>query len=426
MDYDFHYYATKAASLLAGFEDEDAEIIAESALFVDYCDWSNFGYYKKVGNREEYTVQTSQFNATLDKAQSTGAGDPSIWSIFHFVPGNYNYNHKDKNEKFKLTPTDSNNGYTLCRPYSELATKMIEDTRTIYVSKLEYKAKLALIGIRMHVLADTWAHQNFTGISDSSSNSISGNLQKRNDSDTGWEDIGWSISPSADNGMAPNFISSLGHGAAGHLPDMGWLKFRYLPTVNQGKYVERDNPKEFKEAFIGLVCELFYIKKGRHLKEKDIEIIKNKSFLSSNPSDPYLIEIPQTILDMITKNIPFNKNTKVFKESAKQWEKYFSICKVPITELSKESNWEDKLIEKYKKDLLLKGSKIEKFFNYTYQEATITKDSSFDYFQKGAKWHLKHMVEEMKNIPKLKNVVEAIDTDGWSYNNSVAKNDEIY
>jgi len=251
MDYDFHYYATKAASLLAGFEEEEAEIIAESALFVDYCDWSNFGYDIGEKGDEEYTVQTAQFNTMKDKAQSTRAGDPSIWSIFHFVPGNYNDSENDKD--FKLVSNNDENSASLCRPHSKLAVKMIKDTKeTIKKYKLENRAKLALIGIRMHVLADTWAHQNFAGISDSSLNTISGNLQKKNDFDTEWEDIDWTINPSADDGMAPNFVSSIGHGAAGHTPDMGWLKFRYKTKWSKD-YVVRDNPEEFQKAFIGLV-----------------------------------------------------------------------------------------------------------------------------------------------------------------------------
>jgi hypothetical protein len=414
MDFDFHYYATKAASLLAGFQEEEAEIIAESALFVDYCDWSNFGYDIGEKGNEEYTVQTAQFNEYLDKFQNTGNGDPSIWATFHFVPGNYP--HKNSHKKFKLTPTDSNNSYTLCRPYSQLSISMIKDTRTIYTSNLADRAKLALIGIRMHVLADTWAHQNFTGISDSSSNAISGDLQKRNSSNTGWEDINWTFF--GDKAMAPNTLSDIGHGAAGHTPDMGWLKFRYLPTRNQGKYVERDNPKEFKEAFIGLVEALFYIKNGKY--SEDTQIIEDKNFLSYSNS----LKIPKNILDMITKDIPFDKYNNVFKESATQWEKHFAKCNISVEKLSTKKNWEDKLIEKYKNDLTIQSG-IYNFLGYTYQYAEITENSPFYWFQNGAKWHLKHMVSEMENIDELANVVKEIKEDGWSYNNSVVKNKDI-
>jgi len=416
MDYDFHYYATKAASLLAGFKEEEAEIIAESALFVDYCDWSNFGYDIGKKGDEEYTVQTSQFNAKLDSFQRGKNGDPSIWATFHFVPGNYP--HENQHKKFKVIPTDSNNSYALCRPYSQLAISMIKDTKeTINKYKLKDRAKLALIGIRMHVLADTWAHQNFTGIPDSSSNAISGYLQKENNSSTKWEDINWTIT-GGDKDMAPNFISNIGHGAAGHLPDMGWLKFRYLPKTNQGKYVERDNPKEFKDAFIGLACELSYIRTGKHIKEECIKIIENKSFLSSDSSAPHQIEIPKTILDMIIKDIPFNENTTVFKESAKQWEDYFFKCNISIQKLTEDSEWEETLVKKYDKDLSNK-----KYVNLSpvYQYAVIKTDSPFYWFQKGAKWHLNYMVTEMEKINELANIVKEIKNDGWSYKNSVAK-----
>lgn len=410
MDYDFHYYATKAASLLAGFEEEEAEIIAESALFVDYCDWNNFGYYKKVGKEEEYTVQTAQFNSKKDSFQD---GDPSIWATFHFVPGNYS--HENSHEKFKLTPTDSNNSYALCRPYSQLAISMIKDTKeTINKYKLKDRAKLALIGIRMHVLADTWAHQNFTGIPDSSSNAINGYLQKRNNYDTSWEDINWTIT-GGDKDMAPNSISNLGHASAGHLPDMGWLKFRYLPKTNQGKYVERDNPKEFKEAFIGLVEALFYIKNGKY--SEDTQIIENKNFLSYSDS----LKIPKNILDMITKDIPFEKDKSVFDLSGAKWKKYFTENKVPTRDFIK-GKWEGQLIKEYKKGV--KSTAI--IADSPRQEANITENSPFYWFQKGAKWHLKYMVDEIEGIPKLRNIRDAIKKDGWSYNNSVAKNKDIY
>jgi hypothetical protein len=56
----------------------------------------------------------------------------------------------------------------------------------------------------------------------------------------------------------PNATSYVGHGWMGHFPDYSFVKYRYKPCWQQksAPALERDNPTEYKYAFLEL-CSLF-------------------------------------------------------------------------------------------------------------------------------------------------------------------------
>lgn len=207
MDSDFHYYGTGTAALSAGFNEEDAILIANVAQYVDWFNsdyWSNWYLVDNGGNPvknskdEQYKYSYPQLSVQTIDAKMAVDYDKDIWNAFYFPPGNLPYILKNPNqwekeffEQYKDRKTslgDKDNG--LCRPFSEFAHAMILDTVNKYkilsstnnqkeVEKLVQSylgttrercsvsdgKELAkyLLGIRMHVLADTWAHQDFTG-----------------------------------------------------------------------------------------------------------------------------------------------------------------------------------------------------------------------------------------------------------------------
>lgn len=219
MNGDFHFYGTGTAAMAAGLNAEEAKIVANAAEFVDYFIgyyyWSNWEIVKDDSKKPTvlFKIEFPQLTA-----QSPGACaipynyNPDIWLAFHFPPGNKTPVSKQFSgemavlqkrylQKFVLRDVNSNvkNKSQLCRPYSQFVIDMISDTiktyqsiktapnlkETIgkyispyerYISDAIPRDKLALIflGIRLHILADTWAHQDFTGFDDESINYIDG------------------------------------------------------------------------------------------------------------------------------------------------------------------------------------------------------------------------------------------------------------
>ena len=146
MNADFHYYATYCASLIAGFSNKDAEKIAYAANFVDCC---TVTMLKKCGAPKSAATTQSQLElADFDTDFLSLREITRIWASFHFLPGDLYapikhgwFNYK---RKYKI----------ICKPNGALLKDTVE---------LAKNESLEAIGIAMHILADTWAHQNFAG-----------------------------------------------------------------------------------------------------------------------------------------------------------------------------------------------------------------------------------------------------------------------
>jgi hypothetical protein len=115
---------------------------------------------------------------------------------------------------------------------------------------------LFLLGHRMHILADTWAHQDFSGEANRKINcagienrvfarNAQGKPERVNWTGTLWggqdTDCAAAPAPGTDKTAA-------GHGQMGHLPDYSWLTFEYPAAWKNGTHV-RNNPKEYDQAW---------------------------------------------------------------------------------------------------------------------------------------------------------------------------------
>lgn len=130
----------------------------------------------------------------------------------------------------------------VCKPDSCLARDMVSEC----IKNADEINGLHRLGITLHVYADTWAHQGFTGIQSDinrvqylSGDSISENLIEKV-SQYFTECFDHSCSKFVDG------VSPLGHGAVLSYPDRPHLKWSYKDS--QGKEIYRNNPVEYKEA----------------------------------------------------------------------------------------------------------------------------------------------------------------------------------
>ena len=328
MDQDFHYYGTYYAARVGGnHSQEDATIIAKASNFIDFLSNEKYaGYWHMVKDTEknpdgkyEVVAEVDYPRYTFQGTLSAGvSGSSGLWSSFHFLPGNYKdpsnaSTHIDVHGKSvtellpghqirEIKPESSlekkinpDIGQLLNRPQSALSRALIKDTidcikdpkrlvaileraagGKVLLENLESKDVLKrfgllLLGIRAHVIADTWAHQDWCGVD----NVINTYYDIENkwgrqaikyqyqDSDD-WQKVvlsSMNMMPWVGNEnltAVPNKTSYLGHGWMGHLPDYSFIKYRYKPSWRKtnDESLERDNPTEYKHAFLEL-CSLF-------------------------------------------------------------------------------------------------------------------------------------------------------------------------
>jgi hypothetical protein len=325
MDQDFHYYGTYYAARTAGVATEPATRMATAANFIDFLSNSAYaGYWHLVTNTEptdrdhyDRVARLSNPRYTFQGTLSTGVSpEDGLWCSYHFTPGNYDYGD--------LTPTGQTSeqidnpsteavhgpavaavlppflrrdvadhvspatGRLLNRPQSALSRSMLRDTidcadlatgrLTEILGAALGGAALAtdadvverfrqlLIGIRAHVIADTWAHQDWAGISDRVNtywdvNDRPGREAIDYDDGTtgGWANVVLSSTNVRTTNLqsAPSF-STIGHGWMGHFPDFSFAKFRYRPRwqAEDAEPLIRDNPEQYAGAFLEL-CSLF-------------------------------------------------------------------------------------------------------------------------------------------------------------------------
>ncbi len=136
---EFHYYIIYALALRAGFSDGDAHTVAYSSQFVD----SSLYAYRVITEHGQYeTVVTQNYGWWDDSFPRT------VSLPFHFIPGDPAHSAARRADgatnRLTTTPGSSN-------------------ARRLLVSALRTR-DLRRVGIGLHTYADTWAHQNFSGV----------------------------------------------------------------------------------------------------------------------------------------------------------------------------------------------------------------------------------------------------------------------
>lgn len=324
MDQDFHYYGAYYAARLGGFNQADATHIAKASNFIDFLTnesyagiWRLVRESQPINDPEGYTVvgEVNNPRYTFQGTLSSGAGpEDGLWCSYHFTPGNYPdpagtptpANVHGAWVADALPPPFRENGAThhtirscpgiepqfrtlLNRPMSPLSRAMIMDTirmandNTLLERILQRSAagwellqpnhkaaniarfRLMLLGARAHILADTWAHQDWSGLNHKMNTywDVGGSGWGRQsidykDTTDDWKNVVLSVTNHENLKAVPSGLSYLGHGWMGHLPDYSFIKYRYKPCwrrTNDAPFV-RDNPTEYRSAFLEL-CSLF-------------------------------------------------------------------------------------------------------------------------------------------------------------------------
>lgn len=305
MNLDFHYYGTFVAARLAGYKHEEAEIIAHAAQYVDdsnnkrILDKDSKKYISDIDQiptvNDFAELITPEISRLLDSINSPSPFEGwtekfynevfKVWPVFHFLPGNFNRQDlkeyegeknvegvfsiwefdQESEEQFKL----------LCLPNSGTIQEMINESR-----QTEQMKFLEFVGLRMHVLADTWAHMYFAGIPawfinnahDFSEkiesyeprtflhdfkiivDNIDPKILKILDKILGipFDDPSTFLTMISKRVPFFNSYFFLGHCLANHLPDYPSINYNFKPNWSKQKII-KNNPSDYFLAFSQMV-----------------------------------------------------------------------------------------------------------------------------------------------------------------------------
>lgn len=256
MQADFHYYATYCAAFLAGYSHEESLTISYSAQLVDWCSRTFLSKLKAPLSAATTQLQLELMDANTDPI---GLHDITrIWSSFHFLPRDLHAERKKCSKRYR-------NKYRLiCGPNGDLAAETVE---------LAKGKSLQAVGVAMHVIADTWAHQNFAGTPSLVINNtnqyfyeilpdVDHKIQFRHSASVP-DDIEHRIYTCSLFQSSENSIMNLGHGRAGHLPDYSFIRYKYLPAWGDYEEIIKDNPSDYYYAFCQLIFAMQYLRGER-------------------------------------------------------------------------------------------------------------------------------------------------------------------
>jgi dTDP-D-glucose 4,6-dehydratase len=194
MDKDFHFGTIYVLSRWSGFNSYNSLVIASASQFVD-------------DNTDNVSMGRRASGHELWENMAHAKENNNIWVPFHFLPG-----------------LDTTNPL-ICKKNSDLAQNMMDDLPEV---KVNDSVSMFRLGIALHVYADTWAQQEF-----------SGNISPCNNINNVFPPL-QQIEKSADN---VNPIP-LGHMEAYHYPDRPYLNWKCTPQFPEG----RNNYDEFIDA----------------------------------------------------------------------------------------------------------------------------------------------------------------------------------
>ena len=155
MHIDFHHAATYVIARNAGFNHDEAAVVSYAAQYVDDAVtegpvvFNNGAMYQRIS-----PAHPSADAANLDNKQNR-----MTWLPFHFLPGNHGLPAGEN-------PPGTFIDKLVCTQDSHVAKDMIRSC----INTQGRPYSLQRLGITMHVLADTFAHQGFAGVKDEVNN----------------------------------------------------------------------------------------------------------------------------------------------------------------------------------------------------------------------------------------------------------------
>ena len=255
MDINFHYFAIKSLAVRAGFSPADAQTMAEYSQFVDdydrdgtvrVTDVPEFARHLAKKDRSGWRLYctTTGFSSFMDMAGLIQRKrQKHICIPFHFIPRQALNARVEDDALWRTEPE------TLGQP--TLLRGMLEAAEARYKQNPGARENLIGLAILLHIFADTYAHQRFSGYG-------------------GWWNHGGVVKKECNTGKRLRAVAAatkrldgakdklaapsifIGHMSFGTAPDKSSLRFTAMQQTRKGgkldlKYT-RDNTQVFLEA----------------------------------------------------------------------------------------------------------------------------------------------------------------------------------
>jgi hypothetical protein len=281
----FHYFTIKALARISGFDEMEAQLIAEYSQFVD--DFHQFLeepikcscvpesakflckdiYDKELDMyvRKFIPVNTGFAGANIIFAASKTLQENALIP-FHFIPEkqlNYINNKSRGIENYRVKKMQK----TSC-----LLKSLLDYTAFLYKNNIGAIINLIRIGIVVHIFADTYSHQKFSGYWGWENSSrvikVIDNLTKED------------ITAKYRKRLLDN-LPAIGHANVNTVPDDSNISFtiNFKIDKNDSLYMKeysRDNTKEFLIASINIINYLRYCKGNKPISKEEWNILKKK------------------------------------------------------------------------------------------------------------------------------------------------------
>ena len=141
MEKDFHFYAIYVLCRCNGMSPNNSKIIAYASQHTDDAQYEHTLEFEDGGRFQQVLSAHKFFEPGVFSLDS----QYRIYVPFHFIPGNIGERFQER---------------MVCRQNSEIARQMIRE-----VTNLKGKPYiLHRLGIALHTYADTWSHQDFSGL----------------------------------------------------------------------------------------------------------------------------------------------------------------------------------------------------------------------------------------------------------------------
>lgn len=223
MEKDFHFYCIAVLARAAGFNSGDALRIAYASQYVDDSTESEPLAIEVAGGLFKFDpVMTS--HAILDAKNLDWSDQKRVWLPFHFLPA------KALDPENPEVPYE----YKTCRN-SSFGNLLLREAAKKRRNKLEL---LVSVGAALHVFADGWAHEGFSGRTDKE-NDVRFQSLACLDPKTGE----WRSEPVAE--AIIDLSPKVGHAQCGHYPDIPYLTWRW---EQEGRVRVRQNDRHFLDA----------------------------------------------------------------------------------------------------------------------------------------------------------------------------------
>lgn len=299
MDIAFHYFAIKSLAGLAGFDEDEAQTIAEYSQMVDDFDYTRYWHCTNVPdyikNSDKYDlcvfrvlfnpVQTGFLHGGLTDAidyayLALERGQRFTCAPFHFI---YRDKKQINQKEYRVSSASLTEDSIITNLLDQARNKLLDP----YASKMERRKALMKVGMLLHIFADTVAHQMFSGFNADVNAvelmEVTNNITQDNETPKYRSFLTEFTNKLQD--VIPRLIPTIGHMMLGHVPDLTHLSFlvRYKDEDGEEQFYTRSNTSAFIAVSKTILSYLCTCNQRENVSEDEWHEIEKKlrnSFLT--------------------------------------------------------------------------------------------------------------------------------------------------